>query len=164
MFGWVLAAGKNNFFKGKYKMKKIVLLLAMLVCGMVFAVTAYNGVASIPAGTENSVIKFTFATITDDETVTFKLNGTAKRIVVKTTANDADGTLAIKDISDVNYVSFTATTFSASSTVPVDLVISCVDNSSNSYGGIPVAGYSTMHLVNMAGAGATTIYLYVDRK
>ena len=136
----------------------------MLVCGMVFAAKAYNGVMSIPPATENSVIKFTFATITDDEDVTFKLNGSALRIVVTTTANDADGTLTIKDISGVNYVSFAATTFSAASTVPVNFVIPSVDQSANVYGGIPVAGVSTMTLTNMAGAGVTTIYIYVDRK
>lgn len=131
---------------------------------MTLSATAYNGVVSIPAGTENSVIKFTFATITDDETVTFQLNGSAVRIVVKTTANDADGTLAIKDISEVNYLSFAATTFSAASTTPINFVIPSVDQSANVYGSIPVAGYSTMTLTNMAGAGATTIYLYIDRK
>lgn len=140
------------------------MLLVMLVCLTAFAVTAYNGVMSIPAGTENSVIKFTFATITDDETVTFKLNGSALRIVVKTTANDADGSLTISDISGVNYLSLAATTFSAASTVPVNFVIPSVDQSANGYGGTPVSGVSTMTLTNMAGAGATTVYLYVDRK
>ena len=136
----------------------------MLVCGMVFAATAYNGVVSIPAGTENRVIKITLATITDDETVTFQLNGSALRIVVTTTANDTDGTLTIKDVSGVNYLSMAATTFSTASTVPVNFVIPSVDQSANVYGGIPVAGVSTMTLTNMAGAGVTTIYIYVDRK
>jgi len=141
-------------------MKKLIAVVILAVLTLsVYAAT--NGVMTIPAGTEGTVIKFTFATMTDLETVLFKLNGSALRIVVKSTTNDPNGYLCIKDISDANYVSLPETTFSASSTVPVNFSIS---QDANSFSGIPVAGYSTLTLTNCAALGATEIYLYVERK
>ena len=141
-------------------MKKMITIIVILILSGL-AIAATNGVRSHPAGTEGTVEKFTFATMTDLETVLFKLNGSALRIVVKSTTNDPNGYLCIKDISDANYVSLPETTFSASSTVPVNFSIS---QDANSFSGIPVAGYSTLTLTNCAALGATEIYLYVERK
>ena len=58
-------------------MKKLIAVVILAVLTLsVYAAT--NGVMTIPAGTEGTVIKFTFATMTDLETVLFKLNGSRK--------------------------------------------------------------------------------------
>jgi len=125
---------------------------------------ATNGVGKwLLRSNKISVYQITYATITDAETFTIpEFNGAALRIVIVSATNDADGTLSIKDISDVNYVSFPTTTFSAIATVPISYIIKSTDQDSNVYGGTVIAGKSTGTLTNCAGLGVTTITIYFE--
>jgi hypothetical protein len=143
-------------------MKKIALLLAMLVCGIVFAVTATNGSAEwIYRSDDLNVVKITIplAGVTDDETVTWDFNGMAMRVVVDVTNVDADGDITIKDVSGTNYVSLTDKLGSGD----VSYIIPSEDADGNVYGGVPVAVTHTMQLVNCAAAAPIYIYVYYKK-
>lgn len=145
-------------------MKKIVLFCLVLLFWCNSAIAATNGVGKwILKSNKISVYQITYATITDAETFTInEFNGSVLRIVVVSATNDADGTLSMKDISDVNYVSLPATTFSAVATVPISYIIKSIDQDSNAYGGQIVAGKHTGTLTNCADLGVTVITIYFE--
>jgi hypothetical protein len=143
-------------------MKKIVLMLVMLFSCLSYATTATNGVKTWESREPDDkiyMLKITYSTITDDETVTFRFNGFAVRIVVDVTSVDADGDISVVDESGAKYINLENKLGSGD----IDYIIPSADPSSNAYGGVPVAGDHTVTLTNCAGAGVTTIYIYYTK-
>lgn len=125
---------------------------------------ATNGVVSWESRDDKKdniyLLKITYSTITDAETVTgIRFNGYAVRIVVDVTSNDADGDITVSDESGANYINLENKLGSGD----IDYIINAQDASSNVYGGVPVAGDHTVTLTNCAGAGVTTLYIYYKK-
>lgn len=104
------------------------------------------------------IITFTAAeTASSPTTASFGVDGTALRIVIDAAATDAANTVAATDISGQSYISITNACAAASE---VSYVLTAQDASSNVYGGVPVAGVTTLTLTNCSDMGATIVYIY----
>lgn len=105
------------------------------------------------------VVKITYASApAATDVITFPITGMAMRIVIIGAATDDNGTIKIVDSSGAEYFNGGATPFASDYTL--DYVITGTDISSNTYGGIPVYGSSTLTLTNATSLAATTIYIY----
>jgi len=145
-------------------MKRLVIILILALS--VFCLAADNATDEWIVKGDNPVLKIAYSDVSAAESHTIRYSGFLTRVVIKSTAADADGDVKIVDISDANVASFVnklGTRFTTTS-VLMDYVVESTTQNSNIALGVPVAGFITVVLTDCADMGASTIYLYFSGK